>query len=501
MNKHILGLDINDAFLAAVVLRQRGKERQIVAFDSIEWGKGRTLSENLLLLLENIPWKGGACICGISLSEVSIRNLNIPFTDRKKIRQVLTFELEDQLITPVGRQIVEYIHTGQTESASNILVTSIQKDNVKTLLEMIEEAGVRPDVLGLRQLSFAEQFFINNRGAADTIFIDAGLQSIDLLCSRNGEIVFMRHLVYPEQMVTEPPCSFSAGRVRIIDEQAAERGFSFICEDIKKSLDFLFLETGLELSAENIVISGCLGQVDKFCQQVQDEFAIPVISSNVMDDAGIIQDGAQQDEWNPVLHDFALCLALEGTRKKHTLNFLQGEFAPPQLFFAAKGRLLAASVLLVLLFGAWIGYLGVNYHYLNKRYTEMGNRMQSLFMETFPERTRVQDPLIEMQASIQNIQAPSVAIPVFSGNKRTLTILADISERIPPSIDIQVSRMVIDQESVQIKGITNTFNNVNIIQGNLRRSPLFNDVNIISAAADKDSNMIRFELRMETGGD
>jgi general secretion pathway protein L len=142
----------------------------------------------------------------------------------------------------------------------------------------------------------------------------------------------------------------------------------------------------------------------------------------------------------------------------------------------------------------------LDYHSLNTRYEEIGGQMQALFKETFPDRTKIRDPLVEMQASIRNIQAPSVAIPVFTGDKRTLNILADISGRIPSSIEILVSRLVIDQESVQVKGTTNTFNNVNIIQNNMRKSPLYKEVSIISAAADKDSKMIRFELRMETGG-
>ena len=78
--------------------------------------------------------------------------------------------------------------------------------------------------------------------------------------------------------------------------------------------------------------------------------------------------------------------------------------------------------------------------------------------------------------------------------------MADISSRIPDSVKIQVSRMVVDQESVQLKGIIDTFNDVNLIQNSLRKSPLFTDVSIVSAAADKESGMIRFELRLQTGG-
>lgn len=499
MNNYILGLEINDSFLSAVVLKQRGKEKHIISFDAVALDSQQTLPEKLSQLMEMVTWQRGSCICGISMADLSIRNLTIPFVDKKKIKQVLAFELEDQLISPVTNQIVEYIHTGHSAESSNILVTAMEKPKLRRLVEEIDSCGLQPKVLGLRLVSLAEQTLINTKTSSDILFLDAGMQSLDMLFCQNGEVVFLRHLAYPEKMITEPPFHFILGKADISDEQDALSCIENICSDITRSLGFFNLETGLRFSPEKIVITGGLGHIEAFQKKVQDEFSCPVVLSNLRDEAGILIDSINQAKWNPVLHDSALSLALEGAQNKHTLNYLKEEFSPPQMFFAVRGRLLAASIALLLLFGTVFAYLGYDYHLQNNRYDRIGNQMQALFKETFPDRTKVQDPFVEMQAQVRNIQAPTVVIPVFTGKKRSLGVLADISERVPASINLQVSRLVIDQDSVQIKGITDTFNNVNIIQGNLRRSPLYAGVNIISAAADKDSKMIRFELRMETG--
>lgn len=500
MNKYILGLDVNHTFLAAVVIEQRGKEKQIISCDSIDLDGQLSLSDNLALLLEKISWKGGSCTCGIPLADISIRNLTIPFADKKKINQVLSFELEDQLLSPVSKQIVEYVDTGQTDRATHILVTAIEKEKLSTLFASLEQCDIRPDVLGLRLVALAEQTLKINKTNADLIFLDAGLQSIDILLCQQGEVVFLRHLPYPEKMIIDPPFYFADGRAGIVNHHEAMECITGICGDINRSIGFFNLDSGLELSAEKIVLTGCIGQVDEFQEKIQAELGIPVVLSNVRDEAGILPGSSAQDKWNPVFHDFALSLALEGLKKKHLINFRKDEFSPQQMFFVSRGRLLAASIVLVLLVSSGLLYLGLDYHSLSTRYEEIGGQMQALFKETFPDRTKIRDPLIEMQANVRNIQAPSVALPVFTGDKRALNILADISGRIPPSIELRVSRLVIDQESVQVKGTTNTFNNVNIIQNNMRRSPLYKNVIIISAAADKDSKMIRFELRMETGG-
>jgi hypothetical protein len=59
---------------------------------------------------------------------------------------------------------------------------------------------------------------------------------------------------------------------------------------------------------------------------------------------------------------------------------------------------------------------------------------------------------------------------------------------------------VIETDSVVIRGTTDAFNNVNLIQGVLRKSPAYSDVAIISASAEKDSGLIRFELKLRAAG-
>lgn len=500
MSKYILGLDINDTLLAAVVLQQKGKERHIVSCDSIELEGQVSLADSLSLLLEKVSWQGGSCVCGISLVDVSIRTLTIPFTDKKKITQVLSFELEDQLLVPVSEQVVEYVFTGQSDTTSNLLITAIEKETLRHLFAALAHCDALPDVVGIRLAAFAEQTLKIRKAAADIIFIEAGQHSVNILLCHAGEVVFLRHFPYPEKMVIAPPFSFAGNKVSIIHDEEAMDCISCICADINRTLGIFNLESGLQVSPEKIVASGSLGQLREFQEKVQAEFNMPVVVSNIREETAIPLSPAAQEKWAAGDHDVALCLALEGLQKRHLINFRKDEFSSSQLFSVFKGRFLAAAVIMVLALGAGLVYLGFDYNALKTRYDDMGSQMLALFKETFPDRTKIRDPLVEMQASIKSIQAPSVAMPVFTGDKRTLNVLADLSARIPPSIELRISRLVVDQESVQIKGTTDTFNNVNIIQNNMRQSPLYQDVDIISAAADKNSNMIRFELKMEAGG-
>ena len=90
-------------------------------------------------------------------------------------------------------------------------------------------------------------------------------------------------------------------------------------------------------------------------------------------------------------------------------------------------------------------------------------------------------------------------MPLFTREKRILAILADISTLVPADVSLHVSRMLIDQDSVKIKGTTDAFNNVNTIKNLLARSPRFSEVTIVSATKAKDKNIIRFEINLQLG--
>jgi general secretion pathway protein L len=57
-----------------------------------------------------------------------------------------------------------------------------------------------------------------------------------------------------------------------------------------------------------------------------------------------------------------------------------------------------------------------------------------------------------------------------------LEILNEISNRVPADLEIQVDRMVVDQEGVQIRGKTDTFNTVDSIKKGLESSDMYRDV-------------------------
>ncbi len=78
-----------------------------------------------------------------------------------------------------------------------------------------------------------------------------------------------------------------------------------------------------------------------------------------------------------------------------------------------------------------------------------------------------------------------------------LQILKDISQRVPKSIDMHVTRLVVDPETVRISGDTDTFNAVDTIKNRLEPSDLFSAVTITSANRDRTGNRFQFEIKLQ----
>lgn len=499
MKKQALGLDISDDFVAAAVVRQSGQERRVSGCAFLE-RRGEDLAELLPGLLAQVGWSGGPAACGLSLAGVSVRNLSLPFTERRKIEQVLPLELEDQLLTPVAEQVVEYLVTDSGKESSSLLVAGLEKETLRAQLDVLARGGLSPDSLTLRNLSLAEMLARSGKLPSSFLLLDAGVHAVNMVLVHGGGVVLARHLPYPERMYTEAPFAFAGGLASIVHPAEAAACIRAIGEDLRRSIGFFGVEIGMAVQPEQVVLTGSMHQIDELRSQISEALGQEVVSCSLKQELGVHLAAELREHWQPALYDHALALALQALKKRPGINFRKDEFAPPAMFFSSRPRLLTAASLALLLVAGGFVLLGLDYRSLKRDHDALGTKMEAIYKETFPAATKVIDPLAQMQANIREIQAPSISTPVFSGDKRSLNILADISARIPADLTIHVTRLVIDQDSVQMKGDTDTFNNVNMIQGKLRQSPLFSDVAILSASADKESGLIRFELRMQTGG-
>ena len=78
-----------------------------------------------------------------------------------------------------------------------------------------------------------------------------------------------------------------------------------------------------------------------------------------------------------------------------------------------------------------------------------------------------------------------------------LELLKELSQKIPQSVDVRITRMVVDSERVRLSGGTDTFNTVDKIKNELESSPHFSTAKITSAKLNRTGEKVDFEITLE----
>jgi hypothetical protein len=102
-----------------------------------------------------------------------------------------------------------------------------------------------------------------------------------------------------------------------------------------------------------------------------------------------------------------------------------------------------------------------------------------------------------MKVKINEIKKTASSLPGIGTDTKVLDLLGDVSVRIPEPADVNISRMVVDTDTVLMKGETDTFNTVDMIKKGLEPSDYFGSVTISSANLDRSGNRVTFEIKLE----
>lgn len=501
MTKQALGIDIGDGRITAVELKRQGKGLALTACHSLPYAADADIAEELRRLFALLGRPAEICTCGLPLSQVSVRNLTLPFKDAKSIAQTLPFELEEQLITPVDSLITDFFQVETTDSGSRIIAFAVEKTLLGGVLEGMQ-GQADPDPVMPSAVALAARVAGSNRPHRPQLLLNLEAQSLTMVLLTGETPVLYRRLPYPEQLVLPDPVAVEQTVAKETDE-AFVKGVRLLCNSIERSIDFFRLENKAAFQPEALVPAGLAALQPALVERIGVQLGLAVEPPDLLAAAGVeCADEALRQAWRDHPCDGALALALQGMGRKGAINFRKAEFARKLSLYAARKQVAAAVAAAALVVICLLGYLWFDYRQLYTRDRALKEEMTTIYKQTFPSVTRVVEPMAEMQAAMKGVQGPGAPIPLAVTDRRVLGLLADISARIPPVVSIQVGRLSMDHESVLMKGTTDTFNAVETIKSSLAGSYRFSEVKIVSATADKGKSggFIRFELQLQLRG-
>ena len=481
MSRKILGIDIRNQSLTAVLLSSSLREYHVDDFihlpfsgpDDLE----RSLSAAMETLTEKMDLTGSDYVVSVPAHQFIFRNMQIPFHNSKKIRMVLPFELEPTLPFAVEDLAIDF-HTLNGAPAGNqteLIAAAIEKNHLAPYIEALASVNIDPEKLTLSGLPIALCLAHQADPQEDLLFIEIDDAHATLFVLVGGRLQLIRSFPLP-----------AAGPSKT----------SILCAQIQQTMAAFQESSALNFEPIEAVLNSTADVDGEMTAAIAHILEIPVKIASIAERLNIPLAADTESQWIPGRMDNALALALMEVEGYEALNFHRGQFAAQKFITKHKSALIKTGILAAAILALMFFNVLMRTYTINKQVSAIERQMTQIFKTTFPEVKTVRYPYREMQARMRETKKNAAFQAEAGPHIRRIDILNSISEKIPDKIKVDLTRLVIQPENVIISGTTDSFNSVEDIKSRLEKIQYFEKVAISSSNLDRSGNEVRFILKV-----
>ncbi|MBF0100992.1 MAG: pilus assembly protein PilM [Desulfobacterales bacterium] len=492
--RKIVGIDIRKEQIASVSVSKtrRGVRIEDVKLIPVDSEKGIDIIEHkdifsnaLTQIIEHIDIRLSQFMVSLPSQGIIYRNLILPFLDKKKIKQILPFELESYIARPVENIKIQFQifpmysdSEKQHSNATGIFACSVDGDWLKKYEDILNEYHIHPEMItvaGLPHASLLSHWMDKNE---QMIFI----QMDQLFCTVFG-LINKQIRIARSFLMSSPQLDINS-----------------LGMEIQRSIDWIEDQLDVDLHFDKVMVSGFNQDfIDKNQYFLTDMLGMPVQSVDWTNNCPV--PITFNETIDPLLFqneglNHALALALVETERIDMIHFVERVFASQKFFHQYKFHMIRSCVILFFTLLSFAMYAMVDYYILQNKVTHIDQTIKRVFKETFPDVARIVDPVQQMKL---NIDAYKKTLLVQDHEKQILCIdiLNAISQQIASGIDVQLTRLVISPEGVVLTGDTSSFNYVDEMKNQLEKSKKFTKVTIDSATIQQGGTRVVFKLQIK----
>jgi len=517
----VLGLDIGSFSLKGVVARGGLGRFEILRYTgehlreegTPESGDAAASLARVLSLYRDVHRLSGMEPIGTMPGPMtSTRRLSLPFSDAKKIRQTVPFEVESQVPYGIEEIVLDYQVLDTAAEGTDVLVGLARRELIARQLQALEVAGLDPRILELDSPVLANLSpFLENAGGF-VFLADVGHVKTGLCALSGGKLHSARTLPLAGLSLTLALAEDLRAERGEAERRKHEEGLALLHPSrpaFARALDRLVREIDRTFTApenarlgrpDRILLFGGSARMAGLGEFLQERLGVPVEAPVFRAD--------ERFAWRPnaeeaLIAPAALALALRGVLRPPVsrLNLRQEEFAYKRDFTVLRRRFLptvsiAASLLLLVLLN--VGVIRVQDH---RQIARLDAQMAEILRQTQPGVTRIVDPLAQMRSGVSEIQRRAQALGLYGGNVTALGVLREISSRVPAGVDVTITDLSIDEARIRVHGLTPSYELVDRLKAELQKVSFFREVNVADVKTDSDgAKSFNLTITMGTPG-
>jgi len=413
---------------------------------------------------------------------VAKRLLTLPFSDRRRLQQVVPFALEEHLPFAVDDAAVAFARVGHEDDSTLVIAAFARKDDLRRHLELLARAGLDPKTVTLSTLALAGLLARStngrNRGAHLVLDIDHACTSMVLIDAAGT----------PRAMRT-------VGRGLSLRNGDSQSAAAVILGAVRQTL----LAHGSDHETPDLVVAGPSAAAPEV-RQIADALEVPMRNLDEFDCSTLIHSARSE----PIR--FAGCVAMllgEAPDKPlELLNFRQGEFV-----FRGRSGAIAPLRLSVTLAAAGIALALLHFVLsiaVGARQLHLLNRAVATVTAPALGSADPATAKAELAGKLKDMNKRLRLLGGSLGHGSPLDVMLALSRAIPPGLAVQVDTLAVDDAGVKLEGRADSFATVDQVKKALERGGNLGAIQVDHAAAGSDPSKVDFHLsaalRDDAGG-
>ena len=446
---------------------------------------------------------------------LALRVLDLPFSDARKVEQVVGYELEGQIMYDLSEVVMDHVilsatKTGDSEVAgSRALAVAARAETVAAFLDSLKQCGVEPRTLYPAPIVY-HALLAEERAPAETaptgfrLFIDIGHQRSQLCFLRGDEAVYGRTSSHAGEELTLALVRASGDKWTWAQAEQAKQTHGFVpsharppATSVQHQLGAVLLEslapflrdlrqTLASFRAQNkepvetIMLAGGGSRLQGLDEFLQEELGIP---TSLWPAPPAPAEGADELDAIPVVDEegsaqrarlaLSTALAWAGARGHRELDLRRGPFQYRASFSVVRQKaghlaLLAAALLAC---AAVDGTVALRR--LSSEQQQLKERLRVATKELFGEaRSDATEVTAALKRSFRDEMAPLPRVTAYD-------LLDRISRNMPPAdqVAIDVQDLEIKSKKTSIKGTIDSAASLDDVVAKLKEVDCFEEIN------------------------
>lgn len=519
MLKPVVGIDIGSFSLKVVEVQPTWKgfeivkavERRLPGEDGGSNSPERT-AQVLTELFSAHAMKPTYLVSVLSAHSTFIRNLQLPFRDPRKIRDVLKFELESHIPYPVEEVVVDFAKVRETEDGGcEVLAVAVPKAAVAEHLRIFELAGLTPEIVDWEVFGELHSYLAWRGSAAPdpVVLLNLGANKTTVKILQGGQIAFTRSIARGGSALTDAirqrfALSTAQAEALKLSTRGADR--SQIAEVIETFLGWLAKEIEHTLlafstraeeseSPREIILLGGGARLPEALDFFRERFGVPTVVFDADQRLFPPSPLALHSQAAPAMAVATGAALRSLTRRAIGLDFRREEFALHKSFEEIRGKLISLGALAIFLVGLYL--FNFYYHLQTKeaRYSQFQKQVDAIFRDTFPDVRRLSNEIAQAREKVREIDSNLKGVGTLHGPQgSSLEMLRELSARVPQSLQVKMVELTISPEGIGMSGETHSFDAIDSLKAAFASSPYFDEVKVSQAKVGVNGKVVEFKI-------